>query len=98
MSSSKITCFTPLHGKPRNTTRQPSATPRPPAQKRLAHKQGTRAARRLRLRSYAATLLRHALRVLLVCGALYALYTMGLYLLFRDRLFYSLFIARSLML
>ena len=41
---------------------------------------------------------RYTLRFFLLCCALYALYTIGFYLLFRDRLFYSLFIARSLML
>ena len=40
----------------------------------------------------------YTLRAFMLCCALYALYTIGLYLLFRDRLFYSLFIARSLML
>ena len=49
-------------------------------------------------RSNAALLLRYTLRAFMLCCALYALYTIGLYLLFRDRLFYSLFIARSLML
>jgi len=46
----------------------------------------------------AALLLRYTLRLFMLCCALYALYTLGFYLLFRDRLFYSLFIARSLML
>ncbi|MFT3847830.1 MAG: hypothetical protein QM739_03885 [Propionivibrio sp.] len=54
--------------------------------------------RRLQRRSRAAALLHNAFRIFLMCCALYALYTMGLYLVFRDRLFYSLFIARSLML
>jgi hypothetical protein len=49
-------------------------------------------------RGNAMLLLRYTLRVFVLCCALYALYTLGLYLLFRDRLFYSLFIARSLML
>ena len=49
-------------------------------------------------RGNAALLLRYTLRAFVLCCALYALYTLGLYLLFRDRLFYSLFIARSLML
>ena len=49
-------------------------------------------------RRNAALLLRHTLRFFLLCCALYALYTIGFYLLFRDRLFYSLFIARGLML
>ena len=49
-------------------------------------------------RGNAMLLLRYTLRAFVLCCALYALYTLGLYLLFRDRLFYSLFIARSLML
>ena len=49
-------------------------------------------------RSTGLLLLRFTLRAFMLCCALYALYTLGLYLLFRDRLFYSLFIARGLML
>lgn len=49
-------------------------------------------------RNNAALLLRYTLRLFLLCCALYTLYSLGLYLLFRDRLFYSLFIARSLVL
>ena len=48
-------------------------------------------------RRNAALLLRHT-SASSCCAALYALYTIGFYLLFRDRLFCSLFIARSLML
>ena len=59
-----------------------------------AIRQGLNSARRRN----AALLLRYTLRFFLLCCALYALYTIGFYLLFRDRLFYSLFIARSLML
>lgn len=56
------------------------------------------ARKQLITRSHMALALRHAVRLLVWCGALYALYTFGLYILFRDRLFYSLFIARGLML
>lgn len=74
--------------------------PRAKAASKPASSQGKlrNARRTLVSRSNAALLLRYTLRLFLLCGALYALYTLGFYLLFRDRLFYSLFIARSLML
>ena len=68
--------------------------PRMKAAGKPAIGQGLHSARRRN----AALLLRYTLRFFLLCCALYALYTIGFYLLFRDRLFYSLFIARSLML
>lgn len=75
--------------KPRATTANTRASWQ--ARLRNAHK-------RFVSRRNAVLLLRHTLRLFLLCCALYALYTLGFYLLFRDRLFYSLFIARSLML
>ena len=74
--------------------------PRAKAANKPASRQGKlhNARRTLVSRCNAALLLRYTLRFFLLCCALYALYTLGFYLLFRDRLFYSLFIARSLML
>jgi hypothetical protein len=74
--------------------------PRAKSVSKPASSQGQLRATRKNLisRRNGALLLRYTLRLFLLCCALYALYTLGLYLLFRDRLFYSLFIARSLML
>ena len=87
--------FTPLQrglGKPRtNAANKPAC--RQSRQSRLRNARSAFVSRR-----NAALLLRYTLRLFLLCCALYALYTIGFYLLFRDRLFYSLFIARSLML
>ena len=84
--------FTPLQrglGKPRTKAANKPAC----RQSRLRNARSAFVSRR-----NAALLLRYTLRFFLLCCALYALYTIGFYLLFRDRLFYSLFIARSLML
>jgi hypothetical protein len=84
--------FTPLQrglGKPRTKAANKPAC----RQSRLRNARSAFVSRR-----NAALLLRYTLRLFLLCCALYALYTIGFYLLFRDRLFYSLFIARSLML
>ena len=95
MSSSETraetTVFTPL---PRNLCRPLTKAANKPASRRKP----SNPQRALVSRRNAALLLRYTLRFFLLCCALYALYTIGFYLLFRDRLFYSLFIARSLML
>ena len=87
--------FTPLQrglGKPRtNAANKPAC--RQSRQSRLRNARSAFVSRR-----NAALLLRYTLRLFLLCCALYALYTIGFYLLIRDRLFYSLFFARSLML
>lgn len=100
MSSLESTSLNTPHGARRKPPRTAPAIKSPLGAAGRKHwKQRLRLARKQRItRNHLALALRHAVRALVWCGALYALYTFGLYVLFRDRLFYSLFIARGLML
>lgn len=97
MSSSNTSYFTALYREFRKT---PETAP--DAALRIDSKRKRTATRRSvkpwAARHNSARLLRYALYSFLLCCALYTLYKLGLYLLYRDRLFYSLFIARRLML
>lgn len=97
MSSSDTSYSTTLR---RELSKTPSTAP--VAKKPQTSADSKRKLRKTRMtlisRGNAMLLLRYTLRVFALCCALYALYTLGLYLLFRDRLFYSLFVARSMML
>ena len=103
MSSSDTSYITTLHRELSKTLNIVPVAKKPgtsaDGKPRADSKRKLRKSRRTLLsRSNAMLLLRYTLRAFVLCCALYALYTLGLYLLFRDRLFYSLFIARSLML
>lgn len=87
---SKTLNRSPVAKKPRTKI---DGRPRPNSKRKLS-----KARKAVISRGNAMLLLRFTLRAFMLCCALYALYTLGLYLLFRDRLFYSLFIARSLVL
>lgn len=91
MSSSDTSQFNALHGAHRKSPKPAKASDS--RQRRFSVNRRT-----IISRGNAVLLLRYTLRLFVICSALYALYTFGLYLLFRDRLFYSLFVARSLML
>ena len=97
MSSSDTSYFTTLHRELSKTLTISHVATKPRTS--VDGKTKLRKTRRTLIsRGNAMLLLRYTLRAFVLCCALYALYTLGLYLLFRDRLFYSLFIARSLML
>ena len=70
----------------------------PPADRQRQFRQPRKSRQPVVSRANAMQLLRYTLRLFVLSCVLYALYTLALYLMFRDRLFYSLFIARSLML